>query len=170
MSNDYITGTPSNVVLNGTGTYSDPVTIASDATVTGQPAVLAQDVRGIENDGTVAGTNTGIELKAGGSVTNISGGTITGLKYGVVGDKNGAPSDVINQGYIGATTPQAYGSSHAWAVRLNSGGSVTNGSDGTISGYEGINIKGGYGSVDNAGHITAYDTRSLAGIAGCRHQ
>jgi hypothetical protein len=168
MSSDQITGTPSGVVLSGTGTYSNPVTIVSDATVTGQPAVLAQDVRGIENDGTVTGTNTGIELKAGGSVTNIAGATITGYSIGIVGDTGGVPTDVFNDGVIGATAPLAfsYYPPSGFGIRLNAGGSISNGSEGTISGYNGISIRHAYGSIDNAGTIAAYSTGISMGSQG----
>ncbi len=168
MSTDQITGTPSGVVLSGTGTYSDPVTIASDAYVTGDPAITAADARGIENDGTVTGTNTGIEFKAGGSVTNIAGATITGYSIGVAGDTGGVPTDVFNNGLIAATGPQTYlyGAPPGFAVRLNGGGSVSNGSEGTITGYNGVSIRHAYGAVDNAGTIAAYDTAISMGTQG----
>src|ERR1700744_2237105 len=114
MSTEQITGTPTNFVLNGTGTYGNPVTIASDAFITGDTAVTAIDIRTIENDGVAQGTTTGIELQLGGTVTN-SGRIFASYDYGV---------EVLNGTGTINNTGSIFGGYDG--IYLQKGGSVTN--------------------------------------------
>ena len=86
------------------------------------------------NAGSIAGGNAtsgrGINLRVGGTVTNQSGGMISGY-YGVVAG-NGALT-VVNAGSIAGNT-----ATHGIGVSLNIGGNATNQSGGLISGYTGI--------------------------------
>jgi hypothetical protein len=80
------------------------------------------------NAGTIEGISTsdgyGVVLASGGSVTNLTGGTIAGGQDGT--EAFTSPAAVFNKGLI-----LAYGQS---AIALDAGGSVTNASGGTISG------------------------------------
>ena len=84
-------------------------------------------------------------LLAGGSVTNQSGGAISGY-FGIYG--RGATVTVVNAGSI--TGPDE-------GVDLTAGGSVTNQSGGTISAKFGIYGNGGAVTVVNAGTIIGSD-------------
>jgi hypothetical protein len=86
----------------------------------------------------------GVELAAGGSVTNQSGGTIYGDSYGIEG--KGAAVTVVNAGSIG-------GGGNSDGVLLVAGGSVTNQSGGAISGDTGIYGRVAAMTVVNAGTI-----------------
>jgi outer membrane autotransporter protein len=101
----------------------------------------------VDGNATLYGTVNGVNLGAGGSVNNLSGGTIAGGDYGV--NINGSAGSVVNSSSIWADIGGNDG------VRLRAGGSVTNLSGGTIEGYDnGVNISGGTGSVYNASAIT----------------
>ena len=109
----------------------------------------------VVNAGVIIDTNTsagdGIQLAGGGSVTNQSGGTISGY-YGIYGTN--AVVTVVNAGTI---TVNATDLDAGDGVRLMAGGSVTNQSGGVISGWKGI-----YGedavTVVNAGSIEGDDS------------
>ena len=85
----------------------------------------------VVNSGSVGGNLTsahgvGVLVLSGGSVTNQSGGTISG-HYGVLAVSDAVT--VVNAGYIAGNPtagPTGYG------VQLRAGGSVTNQSPGTI--------------------------------------
>ena|GEM_PF-533581 len=95
--------------------------------------------------GTISATQTGIALQSGGSATNQSGGSIFGYKaiYAT------AAATVVNAG-----TVQGSGSLGA-GIDFKSGGMVTNVSGGTISAqYRGIRVAGSIAtSIANAGFI-----------------
>jgi hypothetical protein len=103
------------------------------------------------NAGMVEGLNdTGVELKNGGTVNNLAGGSIVAPKNGVVLDHGGT---VVNAGAIvvsGVTN-------NAQGVYLNFGGAVTNLAGGTISGQIGI-----YGA-SNFGPLTIVDAGTIEG-------
>jgi hypothetical protein len=98
----------------------------------------------VVNAGTITaeGAFDGITFTAGGSVTNQSGGSITGAFFGIYGD--GAAVTVVNASSIAG--------SEEIGIRPG-GGSVTNQSGGTISGFNGIYSLGAV-TVVNAGTIT----------------
>ena len=103
-------------------------------------------------------TTAGIELLSGGSVTNLSGGSISGF-YGIVG-LLGALT-VVNAGSISGSHGQfpGFGTYYGDGIQLRRGGSVVNQSGGVIGGHDGI-YGGKYGAVSvvNAG--------SIAGVVG----
>lgn len=101
----------------------------------------------VTNYGTIAGTESGILLAAGGSVTNGIGGVVTATNRGIrIGAGGGS---VDNTGVIQAGT--------GGAVSLYNGGAVTNREGGTIAGGSGVYIDG-QGSVVNLGSITGGGT------------
>lgn len=144
-------GTVSNAVLGGSG-----IRLLAGGTVTntGAAGLISGDYAGIRisgaagtvsNAGTVSGTDNGVYVYQGGSVTNLATGTITGRRavYGGTG-----ALAVDNAGIIAGGTAVSQS-----GVRLRTGGSVTNHSTGTISGHYGAHLQGSVGTVDNAGTI-----------------
>ena len=113
------------------------VCVASAGTVTNSGSIEAQP-------GSAPGY--GVNLRAGGSVTNAIGGVITGYAMGVlIYDASGT---VVNYGSVAGGTFSA--------VELQSGGQVTNLAAGTITGYDfafGVGIFDQPGTVDNFGFI-----------------
>ena len=120
------------------------------------------------NAGSIAGlSGYGVQLTgAGGNVTNLSGGTITGVATGVrtAGTAGGPGGTVVNAGLIsgysgvlqvdgGVVTNQSGGDitgSHAGVVS-QLGGTVINA--GSITGTFGVDLSNGAGTVINAGYI-----------------
>ena len=151
-----ISGTYSTAVT--LGSISDnPTTITasgtlSDGLVTSYPGLT------VVNAGQVIAPSSfgaGVRME-GGSVTNQSGGTISGYLgiYGVT-----AAVTVVNAGSI-------TGGTNGVGLRLIAGASVTNQSGGTISGLNGIVDSGGALTVVNAGSIASsvrYAVRLEAG-------
>jgi preprotein translocase subunit YajC len=121
----------------------------SGGTITADEAVHASAFLTLVNDGLIAGSNEGIELDGGGSVTNQASGTISGT-FAEIAAYNTALA-VSNYGLI-----QGYGSS-AEGINLRAGGNVTNHAGGAIYGkYEAIAASSGLTTVTNAGLITGY--------------
>ena len=144
------------VDIHGVGIVSN----ASNGTISGTTiaayvygAGAAGDQSGVQiyNAGTLIGSDGAVEF-AGGSVTNVAGGTIDGLgKYGIL---LGGPGTVVNAGKVtgGAYGATTYPSAVYAAINLGEGGSVVNQAGGTISGYNGIYIGGGIGDWRHAHH------------------
>ncbi len=144
-------GTVSRTVAGGSG-----IQLLAGGTVTNSDA--ASRIKGtyagirisgaagtVSNAGTVSGVYFGAYVYDGGSVTNLTTGTITGRQavYGGLGSLT-----VDNAGIIagGTAVTQA-------GVRLRGGGSVTNQNTGTITGHYGVQMQGSAGTIDNAGTI-----------------
>jgi hypothetical protein len=107
----------------------------------------------LQNDGVVIGNKFGVDLSAGGSVTNGAGdasANISGASFGLF--VNGNPATVTNYGTIDGAGAGSVGAD------LEQGGSVTNNSGGTISGsVVGVFIASNSASsatVTNAGAIS----------------
>jgi hypothetical protein len=161
MITNTITGAITAGVTLTLDTYNNPITIASAAYIGGDTAIQAQGSWAIVNNGTVNGTtDTGVQLNAGGTVTNEAGGTITGAGYGVY--IGGSAGMVDNFGSIGATGAYVGGSGTLnTGVVLAAGGNVTNESGGTISGtFEGVFLYQP-GTIINDGLITGTSTNSV---------
>ncbi len=114
----------------------------------------------VTNEGAISGHLYGIDLTAGGSVTNEAGGTISG-GYEYVRQRNGFTYNAGRGGCVkilgGAGTVTNAGTittSGKYGVYLGAGGSVANEAGGTIIGYYGVKISGGAGTVTNAGAIS----------------
>jgi Hint domain len=103
----------------------------------------------VTNEGTIdGGTANGIDLLAGGSVTNDTSASIGGFFGVAIQDIAGS---VLNSGTIFGGA-----GSGAGGVLLTQGGSAANEAGGQIlSGGDGIGIERDVGSVDNAGVINA---------------
>jgi hypothetical protein len=120
----------------------------------------------VTNAGAITDFDNGVELQAGGSVTNKAGATISGY-YAYLGvDIAGGAGTVTNAGDIsgfifgvklqaGGSVTNKAGGTISGDVDLTAGGLVANG--GTISGHRGVEIYGG-GSVTNeaGGAINSY--------------
>ncbi len=141
------------VTLSSSGSYSSPLTITASGAVDADAsaAIYGPGTQAwtVVNAGIVtnsSATGNGIELDAGGSVTNNAGGTIAAY-YGVV--INGTAGAVTNAGYI-----QGAGGSLGVGVYLAAGGTITNQAGGTITGhFQGVYVSGAAGGVTNAGYI-----------------
>ena len=121
----------------GVGANSNPATVVNYGTILGPQS-----------------NGAGIGMGDGGSVTNLSGGTISG-DGGIVGQN--VALTVTNAGTI-------IGSGGS-GVDLYAGGSVTNRSGGSITGYFGVYAKNaGSWTVTNAGTITGTGVNSGAGV------
>ena len=120
-----------------------------------QDGILAFDAPAtVNNQGFIgAQYNFGVDLVAGGLLTNASSGEIKAYFDGLHAEGSIA-STVINAGLL-------YGKYGSGAY-LNAGGSVTNSGTGQINGYYfGVKIgEGGTGSVTNAATIITYATLS----------
>jgi hypothetical protein len=153
--------------VSETGTASIGVSLASGGTITNAAsAVISAGAAGIylhsgtgsvSNAGSIAGTGTsgfGVRFgsaSSGGSVSNQSGGVITGATDGVYFNTGSGAGTVSNAGTITG------GTSGFAAINLSGGGFVSNTSGGTIAGHQaGVFIANGTGAtVGNAGSIGA---------------
>jgi hypothetical protein len=104
----------------------------------------------IRNNGSISGPGggldgTGVELDAGGVITNAASGSIFGLGSGVV--ISGGTGAIQNSGSILAAAHDA--------VLLTAGGAIANLAGGLIKGFSdyGVEISGGAGTVTNQGTI-----------------
>ena len=141
-------------VISGTSTSGVRVTggratVANAGTISGSKAgIYAANVAPtISNAGLVNGTVYGINLLAGGSISNAAGGTISGSggsgSSGVYAEH--AAATIGNAGLISGTQD---------GVDLLVGGSLTNAAGGMISGSAtGVRVAGGRGTVTNAGTL-----------------
>jgi hypothetical protein len=156
-----ITGTVTNGVTIGSGTYTSPLTIVAGANVTyGSGAAVSDGSQGsLINQGTVEATGSdlpGVSLSAGGYIYND--GSIIGANSTAAGNGigiSGGPGTVVNNsGYIGSLH------NYGWGVALYEGGSVANDGNGHI--YGGVYINGGVGQVVNSGSSSIEDPGFIA--------
>jgi len=153
------------VNLGSGGTISNDLGAISGGTT----AVYVQGAIGnVTNDGNINGglarTGDGVDLRAGGSVTNGSGNTIdTNGGRAVYSYADVSSGFVTNSGDITATSgPSSAGVYLRGNYVLNTaGGNVLNQAGGTISGDVGVSITDG-GYVDNFGSISGNATTGVA--------
>jgi hypothetical protein len=110
------------------------------------------------NSGVIAGGSAGIDLRAGGAVTNAAGASISGTGYGMI--TVGDPGTVSNSGLISGASMGGVG--------LDDGGTVTQSASGTIGGGNyGVRLAGAAigapSTVANAGSITGGHTGIYGG-------
>ncbi len=171
--------------VSETGTASFGVTMASGGTITNAAsAVISAGAAGVlfvsgpgsvSNTGSIAGTGTsGVGIRFGGtsfgrSVTNQSGGVITGATDAIYVITGSGAGSVSNSGQITGGTNGFAG------INLSGGGAVTNAPGGTITGNEaGVFIYHGTGAtVSNAGSIGGshyggwtYETATVTNASG----
>jgi hypothetical protein len=139
-----------NPITFGTGTSID---VSSGSGI----GVYGSNVQSwaVTNRRAISGHLYGVDLTAGGSVTNKAGATISGGHESFYGGSvriAGGAGTVTNAGAIN--------SSGRYGVELTGGGSVTNDAGATIRGQysfgPGIGIAGGEGTVTNAGDISGF--------------
>ena len=103
------------------------------------------------NSGTITASShnsAGVDLEAGGFVTNTASGTIAGSGFGVQFNGPGIAA-LLNSGSISAG-----GTNNGTGVEMTAGGSVSNSGPGSITGGSfGIFIFGGSGTVVISGVI-----------------
>ncbi|HEX4505204.1 MAG TPA: Hint domain-containing protein [Alphaproteobacteria bacterium] len=172
MTTSQISGDVSYVSLTSAG-YTNPVTVTATGTVGGTSAnaIFANTAWTIVNYGTIASTiaskGQGVDLSAGGSLTNEAGGVIEGSYNGAYVNKSGT---IFNAGVITGTGARAAGVTlYNSSTLINSGavdgdagvydahgGGITNMAGATIAGQS-YGIFGSLGAVtiDNAGAIGA---------------
>jgi hypothetical protein len=144
-----ITGTVTNEVTLGTGTYTSPLTIAGTAavSVSSIAAIYGPNTQAwtVANYGTVFNSGSfGVELLNGGSVANTGTALIQGYDEGIY--IAGSAGTVTNSGTIRGTS--AFG----FPVDLTAGGTVDN--SGMIrGGIFAVEIAGSAGTVTNTGTI-----------------
>jgi antigen 43 len=140
-----ITATSTTLVTLDTAA-DNPTTITSTGLLTDGLSVSYTGLA-VVNVGSISnGSNLfGIDFLTAGSVTNQSGGAISG--YFAIYGKGGAVT-VVNAGGIAGST-----GSFGVGIGLTAGGSVTNQSGGAISGRVGILGEGGAVTVVNAGSV-----------------
>jgi hypothetical protein len=127
--------------------YTNPVVIGAGITITNPfyPNALYTSSSSttsfiIQNDGTIDGSDIGVYLVPGGSVTNATTGSIAGTNTGV--EISEGAGTVVNNGNIISVLTGGY-TTTGIGVNLLSGGSVTNTSDASIvGGYFGVDISG----------------------------
>jgi outer membrane autotransporter protein len=175
------------ISANGAGVYSEQAgTITNYAggyIKGGNEGIFTNlDAVTVTNDGIITatggGTNpvtAGIDLSAGGLVTNDAKGTITGTVYGILFGAAATPVNqgtLVNQGTIGGghdgvyaiataaiTNTGSIGGTIKDGIYLKAGGSVTNNATGTISGVTGIVFGGSSAStLINAGTVEGATT------------
>jgi outer membrane autotransporter protein len=148
-------GTISSEIVNaisfGTGTTGSVTNnpggvLASGGTA--HSAVFGGGQISVSNAGTISGVDTGINLAAGGSITNI--GFITGQGGAAVTTTVGGTSTIVNSGTISSVNASAIN------FQTNTSGSVTNNAGGILTGavgHSGILAGSGNITVSNLGTI-----------------
>lgn len=151
-----VTGSPQGVTGAGNNTITiDVPTVAGGGSIQG--AATGIDINNapgtVDNSGTVTGTSQrGVQLGAGGTVTNRSGATISGGSIGVLGESTTATVDVLNDGQIDGGTSDG--------VSLQGGGTVRNTSNitGTKSAIRIQNGTAATNKVTNSGTLQSATT------------
>ena len=116
----------------------------------------------VGNTGSISGKDA-LVLRAGGSVTNNAGGSISGL--GALGAGLGSGAGVYITGAAGTVTNNSTISGVAYGVGLGHGGLVTN-TSAITGGEDGAIIQGAVGTVTNSGNITGTVDDGVALFAG----
>src|SRR5205085_276792 len=148
-----LTGTYTQTIVLTNPATQNPFTVASggSVSVSNRDALFgnAAAAWNVSNFGRIAATGsagTGVELTAGGTVTNASGAVIAGVTQAVY--ITGGPGTVQNSGGIAS-----YGG-FTNAVYLQAGGTVANQAGALISGPRyGVLITGSSGTVANFGSM-----------------
>ncbi|MGC2412099.1 MAG: hypothetical protein WA459_05315 [Stellaceae bacterium] len=144
------------VVLYAGGSVTNGGTGVINASISGGSfgVYIRGGIGTVSNFGTIteaSGSGFGVELAAGGSVTNGASGLIAAGKVGVY--ITGGIGTVSNLGTISTFGPSSFRSFYD-GILLSSGGSVTNGASASIEGFYGVVIAGGIGTVSNLGTVT----------------
>jgi hypothetical protein len=145
-------GVASPIILPDSGVTTDAIAAADPPAVT------------VVNSGIISGA-TGVEIDAGGSVTNNAGGSIQGTGGELPGDGIGiaalpneelapSPLTVVNSGTVSGAT----------GVEIDGGGSVTNNVGGLIRGTDGIGIAALPNEEVAPAPLTVVNSGTISGI------
>jgi hypothetical protein len=149
------------LIANPTNNYSAGVALFAGGTVTNAGTIVGYNVGiysgtlggtlNLVNSGLLQGnTDSGIDVKSGGSVTNLTHGTITAPKAGINLETT---ATLANYGLVVGTNGTAE------AIYLGVGGTVFNASSGTITGAIGI-FQGG---TTASGAINIIEAGTISG-------
>ncbi len=143
-------GTGAGVTISGSGS------VTNSKSISGASGVTISQAGTVTNSGTIqASSGVAITIGGTGGVSNLTGGSVTGVDGGV--SIAGAQSWLINAGAISASGSSSYG------VQFTSGGALDNLAGASISGGQsGVQIDGA-GTVENAGSISGTIGVSLVG-------
>ncbi len=182
----YYNSTNHSLMVLSAGVYvgGGGVSNSQSGLITGEIGVGVGGGGSLVNAGAIKGTlvsgkGFGVALTDGGTVTNLTGGTISAGYFGVISEgaatvsnQSGATitgsvrgvfvlngiGSVVNQGSIGG---------NVYGAQLALGGTLSNASGATISaGYDGVLVTGAAGTVTNLGLISAVTVAGVDMIAG----
>ena len=137
------------IVLPGGETLTNAATGTISAPANAVYATGGGPASTVFNSGVITGGAAGIDLRAGGAVSNAFGASISGAAYGIVAVAD--PATVSNAGLISGASQGG--------VLLGAGGMLTQSAGGTIGGGDyGVRLGGAPGTVVNAGSIAGGQT------------
>jgi hypothetical protein len=138
------------------------ITNAGRVASSGGDGVSLASSGSIGNSGAISGVD-GIVLRAGGSVTNLAGGSISAS--GARGSGFGVGAGVYVTGAAGTVTNNATISGGGYGVALAHGGTVTNNAS-ILGAEDGVIFQGGVGALTNSGDITGTVDDGVALFSG----
>lgn len=154
-----ISGSVAGIEIDGSGTVTNYGRISAAGAGSAGVNLAAGGSVTNNSGGSISGGTNGIVLGAAGSVTNAAGAAIAGGTHGIL--VNSAPGTVVNAGSIGAMGANGTG------TYMRDGGIVTNNAPGSISGAVfGVFLENAAGIVVNGGTIAGGTDGVVLGTGG----